>query len=62
LKSLAEPCSLAHTRIREFAFTSLKQVRELLELRRFAWENDIRIGVHKVFVRDSPSTIALQVA
>ena len=33
LKSVAEPCSLAHTRIRKFAFTSLKQVRELLELR-----------------------------
>jgi hypothetical protein len=33
LKSVAEPCSLAHTRICKFAFTSLKQVRELLELR-----------------------------
>jgi len=29
LKSVAEPCSLAHTRICKFAFTSLKQVREL---------------------------------
>ena len=33
LKSVTEPCSLAHTRICKFAFASLKQVRELLELR-----------------------------